>query len=332
MGTDNRRSGSEYRPVPPLPGMERVLAPAIAGVGCSNGPDRVPPTPRSGRPGDVPGCDDGAVDIITAVANVVRGRGLEVGVPVSLRSTNNLVAWMRPSLVVAKIARDLDASTRELQLATFLAAVGAPVVPPIEIGIVQPVEVAGHRVTFWPYVAEGRAATATQVAASLDRLHDGLATVPDHATFPPSWGRLESAVDVLDGLDDLGLPGGPAGDDRALLRRALLDGIAALTSRSEPPHVLHGSPHRLNILVMDGGAVFIDFETVELGPFEWDLAHLEGEVARLYPADVDEDLLRTCRISISAATSTWCWEGVDRGPDMRSHAERHLEIVRRSLA
>jgi hypothetical protein len=71
------------------------------------------------------------VDLITSVANLARGQGLEVGVPVNLRSTNNVVAWMHPSRVVAKIARDFDASARELQRATFLAAIGAPVVPPI---------------------------------------------------------------------------------------------------------------------------------------------------------------------------------------------------------
>ena len=269
------------------------------------------------------------MDLIAVVADLVRDQGLDVGVPVNLRSTNNVVAWMRPSPVVAKIARDLDASDREFRLATLLAAMGAPVVPPIEIGIAQPVSVAGRWVTFWPYVADDRTATAAQVAASLDGLHAGLARVPGHSTFPPCWGRLETAVDLLDDPD---LPGGLAGADRALLRRALLDGIAAVASLSDPPHVLHGSPHRFNILVMDGEAVFIDFETVELGPLEWDLAHLEEEVAGLYPTDLDVDLLRGCRIAVSAATSTWCWEGIGRGADMRSHAERHLETVRRAVA
>ena len=269
------------------------------------------------------------MDLITAVANLVRDQGLEVGVPVNLRSTNNVVAWMCPSPVVTKIARDFDASTREFELATFLAAIGAPVVPPIEIGIAQPVNVEGQWVTFWRYVADERTATSAQVAASLDELHAGLAKVPGHSTFPPCWGRLEAAVDLL---DDPELPGEPAGDDRVLLRRALLDGIADLASLSDPPHVLHGSPHRFNILVMDGGAVFIDFETIELGPLEWDLAHLDEEVAGFYPADLDQELLRRCRIAISAATSTWCWEGVDRGADMRSHAVHHLETVRRMLA
>jgi len=202
------------------------------------------------------------------------------------------------------------------------------VVPPIEIGIAQPVNVEGRWVTCWNYVADGRTASAAEVAAALAELHAGLAGVPGHASFPRCRERLETAVARL---DDPELPDGLTEVDRALLRRALLDGIAALDARSGPLRVLHGSPHRFNILVMGGEVVFIDFETVELGPLEWDLAHLEEEVAGHYPAHLDQDLLRTCRIAISAATSTWCWNGIDRGVDMRGHADHHLDFVRRAL-
>lgn len=269
------------------------------------------------------------MELITAVANLVRDQGLEVGAPVSLRSTNNVVAWMCPSPVVAKIARDMGASARELQLATYLTEVGSPVIPPVEIGVDQPVKVEGQWATFWHYAADEQEATATQVAAALNRLHAGLATVPGRTALPSCSGRLESAVELL---DDPELPGELASDDRSLLRRALVEGIAALASVSDHPHVLHGSPHRFNILVVDGEAVFIDFETVELGPLEWDLAHFEEDVAGLYPADLDQELLRRCRTWISAATSTWCWKGIDRGVDMQNHAEAHLEIVRRWFA
>ncbi len=77
--------------------------------------------------------------------------------------------------------------------------------------------------------------------------------------------------------------------------------------------------------------MFVDFETVASGPLEWDLAHLEEEVADHYPDARDRDLLGTCRTAISAATATWCWKGRDRGADMGSHAARHLATVRRSL-
>jgi hypothetical protein len=84
----------------------------------------------------------------------------------------------------------------------------------------------------------------------------------------------------------------------------------------------------LNIVAVNHVPAFIDFETVELGPLEWDLAHLEQKVADLYPVQVDLELLALCRVMVSAATSIWCWEGLERGPDMRSHAEHHLEAVR----
>jgi len=259
-----------------------------------------------------------------SVANLARDHGLDVGAPVSLRSTNNLVAWLRPSPVVAKVSRDSDASSRELQLATFLAAVGAPVVPPIEIGLAQPVGMAGQWVTFWHYVADEGTATAASIAAALAALHAGLAKATDHSTFPPCWNRLKTAANLL---DDPELPGSLTASDRALLRRALDDGIAALTSLSDPPQVLHGSPHRFNILAVEGEAVFIDLETVELGPLEWDLAHLDEEVVALCPADLDRDLLERCLIAISAATSTWCWQGIDRGPDSDWVCRRLVGLV-----
>ena len=267
------------------------------------------------------------MDLIGAVANLVRDEGLEVDVPIDLRSTNNVVAWMFPSPVVAKIARDFDRSARELRLATSLSGLGAPVVPPVEIGLVQPVNVEGHWVTFWHHVVDERSASAAAVADSLSKLHSGLSQTSNPSELPRCEDRLWAAVELLHTSDHLG---GLSELDVALLRRALLDGIEALDSTSGSSRVLHGSPHRFNILVTGGEAVFIDFETVETGPLEWDLAHLEDEAADLYPAELDQDLLGTCRMAISAATSTWCWEEVDRGADMRSHAMRHLETVRRS--
>ena len=77
--------------------------------------------------------------------------------------------------------------------------------------------------------------------------------------------------------------------------------------------MLHGSPQRMNILTRDGAPVFIDSETIQIGPIEWDLAHLEPEVASAYPADHDDDRLRVCGTAVSAATATGagmdCTEG-----------------------
>ena len=113
--------------------------------------------------------------------------------------------------------------------------------------------------------------------------------------------------------------------DRTLLSDSLTEFAHDLpTDRWQ---VIHGSPHRFNVLSDSGRARFIDFETVSWGPIEWDLAHLEPAVADRYPSDVAFECLARCRTAISAKTSAYCWAALDRGPDMRWHAEHHLAVV-----
>jgi hypothetical protein len=47
-----------------------------------------------------------------------------------------------------------------------------------------------------------------------------------------------------------------------------------------------------------------------------------------YPGLLDQAALALCRGLVSAATSTWCWDGLERGSDMLRHAQHHLELVR----
>jgi Ser/Thr protein kinase RdoA (MazF antagonist) len=96
-------------------------------------------------------------------------------------------------------------------------------------------------------------------------------------------------------------------------------------------HVLHGSPHRLNVLTVDGEPRFIDFETVCLGPWEWDMAHLEQEVALHYPEGLDPNRLKLCRTLVSAKTAVWCWEQAAQSAEMRWHAEHHLDVVKEAV-
>jgi hypothetical protein len=274
-------------------------------------------------------CDRVRVNVITSVADLVRSCGFDVHQPLNLRSTNNVVVWLSPSPVVAKISEEHDRAGRELAVAKELVELVAPVVPPVDLGVEQPVIIEEKAVTFWRYEPQDDVLkpNAGQIAECLFRLHFELASMRDRAVFPSFGDPAMSAVRALERPDfapDL------AEVDRALLRKTLIDGIARLANMTGREQVIHGSPHRFNILVVDEVPKFIDFETVELGPLEWDLAHLEPEVADLYPGEFDYQVLALCRVMVSAATSTWCWEGLDRGSDMRSHAQHHLEVVRSS--
>src|SRR5438477_492467 len=88
--------------------------------------------------------------------------------------------------------------------------------------------------------------------------------------------------------------------------------------------------HLGNVLSTAAGPRWIDFEAVSYGPLEWDLAFLTDDAVATFP-DVEPRLLAVLRPLNSARVATWCWARADL-PGMRSHAEHHLEIVRRAIA
>ena len=267
--------------------------------------------------------------VITPVVDLIRSCGFHVRRTVFLRSTNNVVVWFSPSLIVAKISTDYDRAVRELAVVRALVDRAAPVVPPVDLGIEQPASIDGKAVTFWRYEPQDSAVEldAAQIAEYLFLLHSKLASVRDLSAFPSFTDPLKSAADALERRE---FAPELVKADRALLRRTLVDGMSRLPKMTGHERVIHGSPHRFNILVVDAAPRFIDFETVELGPVEWDLAHLEPEVADCYSGEFNCQALALCRVMVSAATATWCWDGMERGSDMRSHAQHHLQVVRSS--
>ena len=146
---------------------------------------------------------------------------------------------------------------------------------------------------------------------------------------PPTYGT--EITDAIHSLNNQEFAPELRGEDRNLLLQALNSGKEAFAQLHDTYRSIHGSPRGMNTLVVAGEPRFIDFETVELGPLEWDLAHLEPEARDHYPIPFDARAVAVCRLMVSATTSTWCWAGPKRGPDMRSHAEHHPAIVRSAL-
>jgi Ser/Thr protein kinase RdoA (MazF antagonist) len=266
------------------------------------------------------------VDPIDAAMAVARQLGLRAVSAVTLRDTNNVVLWLAPTAVVVKIStRGRGRLAEELRIAEYLASVGAPVVGPA-----REVPRRVHRVdrfdmTFWRYEPQhGADISAQRLASALHQLHDALADMPSSVArdLPSYREEVDAARQVLADPSALAIL---EVNDREMLGEVLDD-------THEPTlatlHTLHGAPHRLNVLVVDGEPRFIDFETVCLGPLEWDLAHLEDDVARHYPNALDSDTLRRCRTLVSATTAVWCWEQAAQNPQMRWHAEYHLNVVR----
>jgi len=274
-------------------------------------------------------------DALSVAIDVAHEAGLRGIQAVPLRSTNNVVAWLSPSPIVAKVGYGrLACLQTELQVAIELSSVGGPVVSPAsEIPAIVHSR-RGLDVTFWRYHPQQAdlAINEAAVAVALRRLHAAMSGISPtlRSTLPSFLQELESARSLL--ADAARIPALPE-VDRLLLANTLdqlkTDLLELAPARSHA--VIHGSPHFHNVLLVGEKAVFIDFETTCTGPIEWDLAHMAEEVEVAYGAAVNERLMWICRGMASVKTAAFCWADVDRG-DLREHAEGHLSHVRESVA
>jgi hypothetical protein len=274
------------------------------------------------------------VNAVEAAVYLAARFGLPVEEPVLLRSTNNVAAWLRPTMVVAKIGVGHQRGFQiDVSVASALGSLGGPVVSPApELPAVVHSH-GGFDVTFWRYYPQPADVDipGDQVAVALRQLHDTYARISTglRATLPSYFEELQSVSTLL--RDGRGLPA--LETDRQLLIRVFdhLWRQLQVASDVRAHVVIHGSPHPYNVLLVDGTPRFIDFETTCLGPVEWDLAHTSQETADSYPGTIDAQLLQTCRDLVRVKTTAWCWADVDRG-DLREHAEMHLAYLKKTFA
>jgi hypothetical protein len=105
-----------------------------------------------------------------------------------------------------------------------------------------------------------------------------------------------------------------AAADRKVLINTLRSRRQAIGDRGAAEQLLHGEPHRGNVLSTKTGLLVIDLETCCRGPVEFDLAHVPEDVGERY-ADADEELLSECRVLVLAMVAAWRWDPGDQFPD-----------------
>jgi Ser/Thr protein kinase RdoA (MazF antagonist) len=270
----------------------------------------------------------GAVRPEQAAATIAARFGVVVSSPVTLANSNNAVVWLAPSPVVAKVGTGHHRRLGlELAVARHLVGQGAPVVAPSPELPREVHHVAGFDLTFWEYRSHDRTEVEPgRLGLALFALHEAL------ATFSDPLPRFDDELDQVNRI----LTGGRCSPalrdaDRALLLAALDRFRAELASCEWDPRALHGSAHDLNVLVVDGAPLFIDFETACRGPVEWDLAHVGPVAATVYPTGFNPHVRNLCRALTSVKTAAWCWAKVEH-PDLRWHAKHHLDVVRGLMA
>ncbi|WP_396229821.1 phosphotransferase enzyme family protein, partial [Frankia sp. CpI1-P] len=170
--------------------------------------------------------------------------------------------------VVVRIARKgyWDDAVKEVRVAQWFAETNYPAVRLYDLP--QPVEVAGHPVTFW-YLIDGRDGTESEgdvahLGFLLRRLHHLDAPATFRLPHENILGRVEGRIANAPTL---------AADREFLLDRCrriraeLSDLVFPL-----PPGPTHGDAHVGNIMINGRGPILIDLERVAWGQPEWDLS------------------------------------------------------------
>jgi hypothetical protein len=263
---------------------------------------------------------------VTAARSSAAALGQRVDDAVVLHASNRLAVRLLPCEVLARVAyvAHQAGAVFEVEVARRLAATDSPVA-----ALAPRVEPRAHVrdgfvITLWTYYepASPQDVAPAEFAHALARLHAGLRQIDLLA--PHFTDRVAEAQRLLD--DHTRTPELP-GADRQLLGDTLRRMRRAVVDRGAAEQLLHGEPHPGNVLRTQHGLRFIDLETCCRGPVEFDLAHAPEDVSAHYP-DVDQDLLRACRVLMLAMITTWRWDRDDQFPNGRRLGMEWLNQLR----
>jgi len=260
--------------------------------------------------------------------SIASSLGLTVDDAIVLQDSNRLALRLLPCDVLARVADvEHQVAQFEIELAQRLAGSGCPVAalePRVEPRVY---ERDGFAVTLWTYYepASPQEVSPADYASALERLHAGMRKLDVPA--PHFTDRVERAQQLVASRDCTPALADP---DREVLGSTLRGLRRVIGDRGAAEQLLHGEPHPGNVLTTKSGLLFIDLETCCRGPVEFDLAHAPEEVSEHYP-DVNQGLLRECRILVLAMIATWRWDRGDQLPNGRQLGTEWLSQIRAAL-
>jgi Phosphotransferase enzyme family len=273
--------------------------------------------------------DQGVTDVpraVEAAKSTAAALGLAADEAIVLQASNRLTIRLLPSDVLARVAhRSHGAAQLEVDLATRLAGTGSSIAaldPRVAPRVYEQEE---FHITVWTYYPARPSSelAPADYAAALSRLHAGLRRID--ATAPHCLDRVEEAAGLI-GIGAQG-PGLLNDADRTVLVDTLTRAARAIRERGAADQLLHGEPHPGNVLNTQSGPLFVDLETCCRGPVEFDVAHAPEEVADFYP-NLDEVLLRECRVLVLAMALAWRLDPADQLPNGKLAAKELIRALR----
>ena len=239
---------------------------------------------------------------LAAVARLAATHRVRFDELIVLKDGSNLLVHLAPAPVVVRVAtftarirlEPLPWLEREARLVSYLASIGAAVMPPSDLLPAGPHVVGGWAMSAWQYVDHrpGEVPDDRSALAALDELHEAM------RGYTGELPLLNPAADDLDRAIAFAVGQGLFSPDQADDIRGRRDQrFAEVVGAAPDRQALHGDAFARNSLVTDAGIVWIDFEDCCSGPLLWDHAvlyrRLEDEsvaaiIRRRHPADALE--------------------------------------------
>jgi hypothetical protein len=264
---------------------------------------------------------------LAAAAAVAVKAGMGLVSPELLHVGNHTTALLRPWPVVARIASgtsfDLEGAgiAQELAIAAHLARRGAPTVRPATAVHPGPYFEQECAITLWEF-ADGRAvageAEESLAAAALREVQHALADVP--VDLPTFLEKVDSCETILADPDRAAeLPS----SDRVFLRSFYRRRRETLGDAGRPWRPLHGDAHVGNARIVGSRAIWMDIESVCVGPLEWDVAFLPQATWSSF-TDADQALIGLLADVRDCCVAVWCWAEFGRSAATNEAAFHHL--------
>ena len=268
---------------------------------------------------------------VQAAVSVAARYAITATEPAVLADGANIVVHLRPAPVVAKVAASTlavrpdnqDWLQRELDVSTFLAAEGAPVVPPSPETPATTHRDDGHMMSFWRYLPPADPARPQRpdektIGSMLRDLHAVL------RRYPRALGTLTPLQDIPAFLTR------PQTNVSKERKAALAAAYQRLTARLDPAaerQALHGDAGAGNLMATDQGWLWHDFEDTCSGPVAWDLAastasqYLDGpRMLAAYRDPVNRTQLAVCEQLRRLDLTIWYSLYAERLPELGPRA------------
>lgn len=280
---------------------------------------------------------------INAACEVAKQQGLKFNQAIALQDRSNLVIHLYPTPVVARIATTTGTVrfgdtwfAKEVAIASYLASVEAPVVPPTDVIEPGPHQYNGLVLSFWQFVEELEPAPdPTIVGRALRECHEALVDFEAEITAFDPVHESESLMFQLISQ------GAFSPSDAEVLQKINHKLKTTINQLSLPMQPLHGDANFSNVLNTTQGVLWTDWEDTFVGYIGWDIACLIAssrvfgtEIASAnaalvgYGLAINEELLDFFIEARTFQTAVWNFIIGQQHPQSLAHLEGKLRWFR----